>query len=205
MSTIYPGLTHLNGNLLAAIDFETTGRRPGYSEIIQIAILPLNEHLQPNLNIPPFYHNIRPEYPERCEKGAGFVHGIDIDMLLLHAPSQERVQELLIEWVENLELPQNKVIVPLAHNWAFESSFLKGWLGPDLTDQLFHSHGRDSMLQAIALNDRAVYCGECPPFARVSLPFLCKQLGIPQDHAHDALDDCKSTAELYRTLLTYGL
>lgn len=203
MSYIYPGMSHLSGNLLAAIDFETTGRQPGYHEIIQIAILPLNEHLQPHPQVPHFYLNIRPEHPERCEKGAGFIHGIDIDMLLLHAPSQDRACDLLGEWFNNLKLPQNKVIVPLAHNWAFESSFLKGWLGSDRVDELFHSHGRDSMLLAIAINDKAFFLGEPIPFSRVSLPFLCKQLTIPHEHAHDALDDCRATAELYRTLLTY--
>lgn len=204
MSIIYTGMTHLSGNLLAAIDFETTGRRPGYHEIIQIAIVPLDEHLQRRKDTPHFYINLRPEYPERCERGAAYVHGIDMDMLMLHSPSQERGVELLKEWWDSLDLPQNKVIVPLAHNWAFESSFLKGWLGPDLVDHMFHSHGRDSMQIALNINDRAFFLGEKIPFDRVSLPWLCKHFNIPHEHAHDALDDCLATAALYRVLLSYG-
>ena len=30
MPSIYSGLVHINGNLLASVDLETTGRRPGY-------------------------------------------------------------------------------------------------------------------------------------------------------------------------------
>lgn len=204
MSNIYSGMTHLDGNLLAAIDFETTGRRPGYHEIIQVAVLPLNHDLQPHPDIPIFYLNIRPEYPERCEKGAGFIHGIDIDLLQLHAPGQNRAIDLLCEWFNNLDLPPNRVIIPLAHNWPFESAFLKGWLGPALVDQIFHSHGRDSMGLAVSLNDRAFFLGEKIPFSRLSLIVLCKQLGISYEKAHDALADCQATAELYKRLLIYG-
>lgn len=205
MSKIYQGMTHLTGNLLAAIDFETTGRRPGYHEIIQIAITPLNHELQSHPDAPIFYLNIRPNHPERCEKGAFYVHGIDLDMLQLHAPSQDRAVDLLCDWFNNLDLPQNRVVVPLAHNWAFESAFLKGWLGPDLVDQMFHSHGRDSMGLAAAINDRAFFQGEKVVFPKLGLVALAAQLGIEYENAHDALADCGATAELYRRLLTIYL
>ena len=204
MSKLYPGMTHLAGNLLAAVDFETTGRRPGYHEIVQIAIFPLDHDLKTHPDVPTFYLNIRPDHPERCERGAFAVHGLDVDLLMLHAPRQDRAIDLLCEWFNQLDLPQNRVVVPLAHNWAFESAFLKGWLGIELTDQIFHSHARDSMNLATSLNDRAFFIGEPIPFSKLSLIALCKQLGIVYEKAHDALADCQATAELYRRLLTYG-
>ena len=204
MSKVYAGMTHLSGNLLVALDFETTGRRPGYHEIIQIAIVPLDHDLQSRSDAPVFYQNIRPEHPERCEKGAGLVHGIDMDLLQLHAPSQERVIDLLCEWFNNLDLPPNRVVIPLAHNWPFESSFLKGWLGIELMDQMFHSHARDSMSLAGSINDRAFFMGQKAPFTKLSLVALCKKLGIVYENAHDALADCQAAAKLYRRLLTYG-
>lgn len=203
MSKLYDGMTHLVGNLLTAIDFETTGRRPGYHEIVQIAILPLDHNLQPHTDVPTFYLNIRPDHPERSESGAFAVHGLDLDLLMLHAPSQERAIDLLCEWFNNLDLPPNRVLVPLAHNWPFESAFLKGWLGVELVDQMFHSHGRDSMGLAATLNDKAFFLGEKIPFSKLGLVALCKQLGISYEKAHDALADCQATAELYQRLLTY--
>ena len=205
MSKLYKGMTHLAGNVLAAIDFETTGRRPGFHEIIQIAILPLDHNLQPHPDIPTFYLGIRPDYPERCEKGAFAVHGIDVDLLMLHAPSQDRAVDLLCEWFNKLDLPVNRVVIPLAHNWPFESAFIKGWLGVELVDQMFHSHARDSMLLAGSLNDKAFFIGEEIPFPRLGLVPLCKQFGIPYENAHDALADCMAAAELYRQLLTYDI
>ena len=93
---------------------------------------------------------------------------------MLHAPESEKVADLLVEWFERLELPFKKRLVPLAHNWAFESSFLKAWLGVEMVDQLFHSHARDSMLYAIALNDKAQFRGEPVPFNRVGLGSMCR-------------------------------
>ena len=79
------------------------------------------------------------------------------------------------------------------------------WLGVELTDQLFHSHARDSMLYAISLNDRAAFAGEPIPFSRVGLTSLCRKLGISNDRPHDALNDAMAEAELYRTLLHIDL
>lgn len=205
MTKIYSGLVHLNGNVLAALDYETTGRRAGYHEIIQIAIVPLNSDLRPLDGVRPFYTTAKPEYPERQERGAGFVHGLDINELVLHAPELSRVKDLMFEWFEKLELPFSKVLVPLAHNIPFEYGFTKAWLGPDDTDKLFHSHGRDSMQYALGMNDKAAFAGEPAPFNRVGLKSLCKKLGITNPKPHDALCDALAEAEVYRALLHMDL
>lgn len=201
MTKTYPGLVHLNGNLLAAVDVETTGRRAGYHEVIQIAIVPLNSDLRPLETVRPFYSTMKPLYPERQEKVSGYIHGLDINELMLHAPEPGRVQDLLIEWWERLDLPFQKTLVPLACNWAFESSFLKAWLGVELSDRLFHGHARDIMLYALSLNDKSAFAGEPVPFNRVGLKSLCRKLGVENRQAHDALSDALAEAEVYRTML----
>lgn len=205
MTKLYPGLIHLNGNLLAAVDFETTGRQPGYHEIIQIAVVPLDAEIRPLKDVRPFYTNIKPKYPERIEKGAFTTHGIPLEDLLLYAPESERVADLLIEWFDRLELPQRKVLIPLVQNWAFESGFLKAWLGVDLVDRIFHSHAHDPMLAAVFLNTRAAWNNEEIPFNKVGLGSLCNKLGVVNERAHNALADCLATAEVYRRLLTFNL
>ncbi len=72
-----------------------------------------------------------------------------------------------------------------------------------MVDQIFHSHARDSMLYAIALNDRAICAGEQAPFDRVSLGSICKKLSIVNTNPHDALADCLAGAEVYRNLLRH--
>ena len=197
----YPSLVTCNGNILCAIDLETTGTQPGYHEIIQIAIVPLNSDIRPISELPVFYTNIKPKNPKRASKGATAKHGISIEELLLQAPDAEKVEDMLVEWFERLQLPFGKVIVPLAHNWAFESSFLKAWLGVEMTDRLFHSHARDSMLTAVYLNDRAAFAGEQEPFNRVGLAACCNKFGIVNSKAHDALADCYAGAEAYRAMV----
>jgi len=196
---------YLDGHLMAAVDLETTGTQPGYHEIIQIAILPLDGNLRPMEGTLPFYTHIKPLHPERETPAATAKHKIPMTELMLHAPEQDRVADWLVEWFENLKLPFKHCLIPLAHNWAFESSFLKAWLGVSMVDQLFHSHARDGMLYAIALNDLAVFRGMKKPFNYVSLGALCHQLGIVNINAHDALSDSIAEAEVYRALLTLNL
>jgi DNA polymerase III epsilon subunit-like protein len=205
MAKVYSGLVNLNGNLMVSLDYETTGRRAGYHEIIQIGIVPLNSDLRPLEGIRPFYHTMKPMYPERQEARANYVHGLDINELVLHAPEPDRVKDLLKEWFQRLELPFNKVMVPLCHNWAFESAFTKAWLGVEGTDEIFHSLARDSMLYATSLNDKAAFAGAKLPFSNVGLKSLCRRMGITNPKPHDALCDALAEAELYRALLHIDL
>ena len=203
--TIHSGLVHLNGNLMAAMDYETTGLIPNWHEIIQVAILPLDADLRPSKLIRPFYHNIAPVYPERQQHGAGDVHKLDLNWLKENAPSQERVADLLVDWWEKLDLPMGRKIVSLAHQYEFEASFGRAWLGHDMFNDLFHWSARDGMRLAISMNDRAAFAGETIPFDGVGLNPLCKKLGIVNENPHDALSDCYAEAGVYRSLLQYEL
>jgi len=201
MPNIYSGLVHLNGNLLASVDLETTGRRPGYHEIIQIAVVPLNSDITPVPDINPFYMNIAPKYPERAERDAYTVHGLDLAELQNNCPDAWKVADLFDEWFKALDLPFERRITPLAHNYPFERGFLQHWLGLESFDQFFHFHARDSMEFAININDAAAFHGMSTPFPYVGLKPMCKKFGIINHKAHDALCDSLATAELYRAML----
>jgi DNA polymerase III epsilon subunit-like protein len=197
----YTGLPHLYGHVLAAIDFETTGLRPGYNEIIQIAVVPLGSDFTPHPDMRPFYTLIAPDAPERASATCRQKHGINVEGLVGNAPTADKVRDLLTEWFTDLDLPIDKKLVPLAHNWAFEAMFLMHWLGPQLKDHIFHACARDTMLMATSINDRAAYIGEEPPFNRVNLGHLCEKLNVTNENPHDALADCLATALVYRELL----
>jgi DNA polymerase III epsilon subunit-like protein len=205
MTKTYSSLVHLNGNLLAAIDLETTGLKAGYHEPIQIAVVPLNSDLRPLEGVRPFYTTIRPNYPERQEKSVGYVHGLKMEDLILHSPDAGKVADLLVEWWEKLDLPVGKTLVPLAHNWAFECKFLQAWLGLDLSSMLFHGHARDAMLFALSMNDKAAFLGLPPPFPKVGLASICKRFNVVNPSPHDALCDAIAEAECYRAMLMMEL
>ena len=131
----------------------------------------LDAELKPSTIPAALLHRDQTRLPGRAEPQAQFKHNIPMEQLLLHAPSQDRVKDLFVEWFESLDLPFKKSLVPMAHNWAFESSWLKEWLGVTLYDQIWFSLARDGMLLAIAINDRAAMRGEAIPFSHVSLAY----------------------------------
>lgn len=196
-----PCLNNLMGNPLAVVDVETTGRVGGYHEVVQIAIVPLTLDLEVDHNIKPFYQNLRPDFPDRAEKRAEGVHGLMMDDLLQNAPTQERVVDMLVDWFSQLPLGHERRLTPIAHNWGFERSFLVPWLGPELMDKIFTPHPRDTMIFASMLNDRASMIGQEPPFKYVSLPYICKLMGVSLENAHDALGDCMATAQVYAGMM----
>lgn len=201
MTRVYKNLLSLNYNLMASVDVETTGRVPGHHEIIQIAVQPLDNNFDPLAGVNPFYMNIAPEFPERAEKEATQVHGLNLKELQDTALDKVRVLDLFGEWFQALELPFRKNLVMLAHNHSFEVGFLKAWMGVELYGEYINPLIRDSMGFAIALNDRAYCRGEEPMFKSFSLPALCKQFGVENTQSHNALADAIAEARVYKTLM----
>lgn len=200
----YSAFPHLNGNLLAAIDFETTGTVPGYHEPVQIAVLPLNSDLRPLEGVRPFYSMMQPQHPERADVAAMRVHGLTLAELE-DAPHPDRVADYLIEWFGRLDMPIERNLVPLAANVVFETGFLLAWLGEPLKQRLFSPLIRDVMITALSINDRSFFAAQKCPFNRVGLAALCEHFGVVNQKPHDALSDCLAEAEVYRCLLTSGL
>lgn len=201
----YTTMPTLNGNLLVAVDIETTGSQAGWHEIIQIGMVPLDHNLDPCTEIRPFYTNIAPLYPERADPESTRVHGLDLNELMIHAPARDRVEEDFVRWVEKVELAFDRRLVMLAHNCPFETKFISAWLGQKTYDTFFNHQSRDTMSVAIGINDMAFQRGRKPPFERVSLSWLCNHFAIVNDRPHDALADALVTAPLYKKLLQFDI
>jgi len=194
-------LLNMNGDLLAAIDIETTGRLPGYHEIVQIAVVPANSQIQVSQDFKPFYIHLAPNYPSRAEAKAMQVNGLDLDWLSSHGVDQDRGVDLFTEWFLNLDLPFRKRLLPLACNWSFEKMHLTAWQGLDEFDTIWHPHVRDIQRVATMLNDASGFHGFNIPFTSVSLKSLCKKFGIINSREHDAMADSIASIEVYRELI----
>ena len=194
------GMLHLNGNLLCAVDVETTGLEPGFHEVWQVGILALDSNIKPAKNILPFYVNLKISYPERIEPKA-IRNRTAFALLQQRALDPFSAADLLDSWFERLQLPIYKKICPLAQNFPFDRSHLIEWLGIKNYEYLFSPWYRDTMTTAIFDSDLCNFRGEKIMFTEYGLAFLCNKLKVHNEKPHDALQDCVATAECYRRML----
>ncbi len=195
------GMIHLNGNLLCAVDVETTGADPKKQDIIQICILPLDANIKPRKDIIPFYMFIQPRRPENIDWQAMSVNQFEMAKIQLEGIDPFRAVDLLEEWFEKLKLGNNKRLSPLAQNWPFDRDFIMEWLGPKMYSYIFDGRYRDTMAAALYVNDKSLFMGESFPYPIVNLSALANAVHAEQDRAHDAMSDCMTTAEVYRKML----
>ncbi len=196
----YQTLKHHNGNLLTAVDLETTGTDPEVHDIIQIGIQPLTVNFDPHPDFEPFYVSVRPLRPENANPMATRVHHLDMDHLVKYAAHPDDVETALVDYFGELPLAFNRRLIPVAHNGSFEKLFLTKWLGVELYDRMFLGVIRDSQIAATYINDHAATQGRDVPFEKVTLEYLCDYFGIENLNPHDALSDAIAGARLYHRL-----
>ena len=195
-------LKHLNDNILCAVDTETTGLDPRKHDLIQVAVIPLNDFYRPRSDIMPFTMKLKPRNIKTAQAEAIRTSRADLTNLMLHGVDYYDAADLFDRWYnEILKVSPNKRIMPLAHNWPFDRDFLREWLTPEGFDLYFSGHYRDSMVAAMYLNDRAEHHTEVYPNPKMKLTYLCTHHGINLDNAHDAIADAVAAAELYKRFL----
>ncbi|MBP5584783.1 MAG: 3'-5' exonuclease [Lentisphaeria bacterium] len=178
-------------NIFAAIDLETTSLDPARGEVLELAIVPLNEDFTVSTVIPEFTARIRAKHPERIEQTALDVNKLDPAV----GKPLEKVRAELALWTEENGITG---IVPLAHNLAFDLDFLKASF--PAFSRIVSGHGRDSMRLAITFNDLARMQDGEERFPSVSLRSLKLALDIEGEVQHHALEDAKDAAHVYRKL-----
>ena len=156
-------------DIVAAIDLETTGLNEARCEVIDMAVVPLNEDFTVSTEIPEFTSRIKAEHPETAEEAALRVNGMN--------PSDgvplDVVRRDFAAWLQDNGIRR---IVPLAHNLGFDMKFLLKTF-PE-TARVFSHRGRDSMRLALAVND--VY--QRTAGVDVSRRIPCSRQGKPRHH-----------------------
>src|SRR5690349_9747919 len=132
-------LKHLNGNMLAVVDVETTGLQPFHHSIVQVCVLPLNSDFEMLPGYIPFYMEIQPKY-NRFDKEAATVTQLAFEEIKKTGMPPGHAADLFEEWFNKLPLPHNKSLAPLAHNWPFDFCFMLDWLGWHNMQRYFSGH-----------------------------------------------------------------
>ena len=179
-------------NIFAAIDLETSGLDMEKCDIIGIAIVPLNQDFTVSKDVPEFTAQVKAEHPETAEAEAMQVNRLNPDK----GESCKKVTADIRQWIADNGIES---ITPVEQNLDFDLKFIaKGF--PELS-RLIRRHGRDSMRLALAINDLSVMETGEPRFEKVSLSALKDALNITGEVQHNAFEDAKDAALVYRKLL----
>ena len=209
-------MKHLNGNMLAVVDVETTGLQPRYHDIIDICVLPLNKHLEPLKEIMPFNMTLAPKRPENFDPSAFKIRKYDDRQLQGEGVVKAQTvvynavnngydaydaADRFVEWFESIGLAGFKRLMPIAHNWIFDYQFMEDWLTRETMEYCFDPRYRDVMSLSLFENDVAEWRGNPFPYAKNNLPYLCTTLNVDRGSAHNALDDCIATARVMKRMI----
>jgi DNA polymerase III epsilon subunit-like protein len=194
----YGSMQHLNGNLLAAVDVETTGLVCGEHDIWEMAVIPLDHNFKPNKIYKPWIVRMKPKRPENIDKQALAMTGLKPADVINEGLDPWKAADMFEEWFGRLNLPIGKNIVPLASNWPFDRDFIKEWLGHLTFEHAFHGHFRDTQCIAAFINDRLSYQNERPPFGRIGLQSLVNHFKLTNPQPHRAAADALASADVYR-------
>jgi len=197
------GLMNLNGHVLCAIDFETTGLVAGYHDAVEVAIVPIGADLKPSTKVVPFNCLLRPKdrYPDSWTEEAAKVHKIKREELITYGIEPFTAADRFVAWVQKLGLGPYKKIAPLAYNWPFDSGFMRDWLCPQTYEMWVWHRYRDALPLVLALNDKAEWSGRDCPFPQTGLQDVKTRMGIPDNGAHRAKADCLTLIDVYRELM----
>ena len=179
-------------NVFAAIDLETSGLDVSKGEILDIAIVPLNDDFTVSKDVPEFTARVKADHPETAEAQALQVNRLNPN----EGESREKVTADIRQWLTDNGIES---ITPVGQNLDFDLSFIAREL-PELS-KIIRRHGRDSMWLALAVNDIALRDTGEPRFPKVSLSALKNALGITGGVQHNAFEDAKDAALVYKKLL----
>lgn len=177
--------------MLAVIDTETTGLVAGVHEIVQIAIVPLSEKLEP---MGRFVSYVKPMRPGSADPRALEVNKLTLEGLALQ-PNPSQVRVAISDWVSNCYGEEK--FVPLGHNYAgFDKAFVTLFLGNEMYNSIFNYHTEDTLHLARALKRAGVLILD-----KCNLDSLTEYFGIERKVSHDAYEDAVATAKVYKELL----
>lgn len=195
-------MKHINGNKVCAIGFRVTGPVAGLHELIELAVLPMN-NTSYDRSILPFNMRIRMERPHLNTK----TMANKTLPLYLTAQDQQSVAQLFEYWYKKLGLHPNKRIIPLGYNlhilWPFLIDlFSYSPTGENFVEDFFDfSQARSLNQYSHYWNDLAWTNQEQYPFHKHDLTYLAFRLGILYEENRTTLGDAVLCAKVWAQII----
>lgn len=195
-------MKHLNNNVICAVDIETTGNLPGFDDLVEISVIPL-QGFNPDKSIMPFNIWMQPKRPENLK---------DIKRKFVKERSAQACDPytavtMFEHWYEKLQLKHNKRIIPLSFAWPEKMGFLMDWFDSseegepyyyDYFDSLIY---RDLLVLANYWNDVAHCRSIHYPFTKQRLHFMAQKMGVAWPRPSTTLSRCFTMIQIYNKLL----
>jgi DNA polymerase III alpha subunit (gram-positive type) len=174
------------------IDTETTGLSPRFHKTLTVGLLLIDVE-KTHLKILDKNHIFIKHDHYNASKGAMSVNKIDLIQHNQIAIPPTKACDQINDFIEKNVLPE----IPLVgHNIQFDKGFLSSLFNQaDMLSKFHHEH-EDTMWiwRSLQKNDLV-------PQGRANLETVASHFGIDYTRAHDALADCKITAEVYWKML----
>lgn len=201
-SNIFYGMQHLNENVLCAVQVDMSSKDRITSEILEIAIVPLDMQLEVHAHLPIFSIMIKPDDRANLVVDDCRQDRTALSKCIIGGIGHEAALDMLEEWFASLSLGRKKRIFPLAYNWPLQREKLIQWMGYTHFTDIFVDEYRDVLTTAHFVNDRYACMMMSVPFSKQSLRWICKQLKIEAlGHGGSPLNDCMQIGRAYKRLM----
>ena len=189
-------MRHLNSNLLCAVDINITGPNHNIHELLEIAIIPLNNFMEPKGSM--FHALIK---PGRIERGKPGVTDMKYNEAVESGIDFFAAANLFETWFTSLKLPDNKKICILSYKYHLKFPFIEDWLQPTSYATHFSEDIRDLDTFACAANDFAdIKCVDWP-FPKRDLGYIYSMCGYPCVPTDDCLERAHMMSQCYKQML----
>lgn len=201
-SSVFWGMQHLNANVLCGIKTELTGPDPEMHEIIEVAVLPVDQLFEVHKEFPLFNMRMRPMEAQPFDdfKECRLTRP-EIAQALLRAFDRDKVADLLQDWFESLKLPRGKKLLPLTYNYPMERQIMINWLGYDQYREIFSEDYRDIKVAAHFINDKNCCRAEPAVYSKQTASWLAKIHHIEPVERGTAVSDAFMYAQIYKRML----
>lgn len=178
----------------ALIDTETTGLKPGFHEICEIATVLYG--IEPDANGQlverhRFESKIKVHHPERVQPQAAAINGYN-------EADWKDAQDFAAwrDWIKKC-IPFG-LAVPIGHNAPFDRAHIdEGYFKPLSIFCPLSYHMIDTVSIASVLRSRGYFKSD-----NLKLDTVCKALNIPMRQAHRAMSDAESCFEIFRKFMS---
>jgi len=174
------------------IDTETTGLSPRFHKTLTVGLLLIDVE-KTHLNILDQNHIFIKHDHYNASPGAMSVNKINLIQHNQIAIPPCKACNQINDFIEKNVLHETPIV---GHNISFDKGFLSALFDQGNMPSKFHHHSEDTMWIW-----RNLQKNNLVPQGRSNLGTVANHFGIDYEKAHDALADCKITAQVYHELI----